>query len=93
MRVAIYGTLVPLWNQVKFIDGDPHRYTRRFKEAIQIRLHPNNIKRDSGIEIPEAWIPTIRKLAELQSKRRDQHLKAILSRDKRINYHSFLTPR
>ena len=40
---------LPLWNQVKFIDRDPHRYIRRVKE------------RDSGIEIPEAWIPTIRK--------------------------------
>ena len=29
--------------------------------AIHIRLHPNNINRDSGIEIPEAWIPTIKK--------------------------------
>ncbi len=29
--------------------------------AIQIRLHPYNINRDSGIEIPEAWIPTIKK--------------------------------
>ena len=52
---------LPLWNQVKFIDRDPHRYTRRVKEAIQIRLHSNNINRDSGMEIPEAWIPTIRK--------------------------------
>ena len=52
---------LPLWNQVKFIDRDPHRYTRRVKEAIQIRLHSNNINRDNGIEIPEAWIPTIRK--------------------------------
>ena len=40
---------------------DPHRYTRRVKEAIQIRLHYNNINRDNGIEIPEAWMPTIRK--------------------------------
>ena len=38
---------LPLWNQVKFIDRDPHRYTRRVKEAIQIRLHSNNINRDS----------------------------------------------
>ena len=37
------------------------RYTRRVKEAIQIRLHSNNINRDDGIEIPEAWMPTIRK--------------------------------
>ena len=52
---------LPLWNQVKFIDRDPHRYTRRVKEAIHIRLHSNNINRDNGIEIPEAWMPTIRK--------------------------------
>ena len=50
---------LPLWNQVKFIDRDPHRYEHRVKEAIQIRLHSNNINRDS--EIPEAWIPKIRK--------------------------------
>ena len=37
------------------------QYTRRVKEAIQIRLHSNNINRDNGIEIPEAWMPTIRK--------------------------------
>ena len=51
----------PLWNEVKFIDRDPHWYTRRVKEAIHIRLHPNNINRDSGIEILEAWMPTIKK--------------------------------
>ena len=51
----------PLWNEVKFTDRDPHWYTRWVKEAIHIRLHPNNIDRDSGIEILEAWIPTIKK--------------------------------
>ena len=51
----------PLWNEVKFIDRDPYYYTRRVKEAIHIRLHPNNINRDSGIEISEAWMPTIKK--------------------------------
>ena len=50
----------PLWNEVKFIDRDPHWYTRRVKEAIHIRLHPDNINRDSRIEIPEAWMPTIK---------------------------------
>ena len=40
---------LPIWKEVKFIDRDPHWYTRRVKEAIQIRLHPNNINRDSGI--------------------------------------------
>ena len=52
---------LPIWKEVKFIDRDPHWYTRRVREAIHIRSHPNNINRDSGIEIPEAWIPTIKK--------------------------------
>jgi len=52
---------LPFWKEVKFIDRDSHWYTRRVKEAIHIRLHPNNINRDSAIEIREAWIATIRK--------------------------------
>ena len=51
----------PLWNEVKFVDRDPHHYTRRVKVAIH-RLYPNNINRDSGIEIPEAWMPSIKVL-------------------------------
>ena len=51
----------PLWSEVKFIDRDPYYYTRRVKEAIHIRLYTNNINRDSGIEIPEAWMPKIKK--------------------------------
>ena len=39
----------------------PYSYSRRVKEAIHTRLHPNNINRESGIEIPEVWMPTIRK--------------------------------
>ena len=49
-----------LWAEVTFIDRDPHWYSHRVKEAIHIRLHPNKINRDSGIEIPKACIPTIR---------------------------------
>jgi len=52
---------LPIWKEVKFIDRDPHLYTGRVKEAIHIRPHPNNINKDSGIEIPEVWIPTIKK--------------------------------
>ena len=51
----------PLWNEIKFIDRDNHWYTWKVKEAIHIRLNPNNINRDNGAEIPEAWMPTIRK--------------------------------
>ena len=51
----------PPWNEVKFIVRDPYYNTHRVKEAIRMRLHPNNINRDSGIEISEAWMPTIKK--------------------------------
>ena len=51
----------PLWNEVKFIDRDPYYYTRRVREEIHIRLHPNKINRDSGIEIPDVRMPTIKK--------------------------------
>ena len=50
----------PLWDKVKFVDRDPHWYVCRVKEAVHIKLHPNNINRDSGIEIPEGWMPTIK---------------------------------
>ena len=53
--------ILSIWDKVTFIDRDPHWYTRRVKEAIHIRLHPNNINRDSGTEIPEVWIPTIKR--------------------------------
>ena len=33
-------------NPSKFIDRDPHWYTHRVREAIHIRLHSKNIKRD-----------------------------------------------
>ena len=36
---------LPIWKEVKFIDRDPHWYTRRVKEAIHIKFHPNNINR------------------------------------------------
>ena len=52
---------LPIWNQDRFNDPDPHWYTRRVKEAIHMRLHPNNINRDGGVEIPEAGIPTVEK--------------------------------
>ena len=32
--------------------------THAESEAIRIRLRPNNINRNSGLEIPEAWMPT-----------------------------------
>ena len=51
----------PVWNKTKFIARESHWYTRKVKEVIHIRLNPNKINRDSGAEIPEAWMSTKRK--------------------------------
>ena len=59
----------PLWNETKLIDRERHWYTRKEKEAIHIRLDPNNINRDSGAEIPEAWMPTISLRKHLNQRR------------------------
>ena len=58
----------PLWDEVKFINGDPYYYTRRDKEAIHTRLHPDNINRDSGIEIPEVRMSMIKKKKQQESR-------------------------
>ena len=42
----------------KFIERDPHWYPNRVKEETPLRFRPNNINRDSEIEISEAWMPT-----------------------------------
>ena len=45
------------WTQTSAVSEHVNKTGR---EAIHIRLHPNNINEDSGIEIPEAWMHTIR---------------------------------
>ena len=53
---------IPIWSKVKFIDHDSTGTHVRWQinEAIHIRLHLNNINRNSGIKIAEAWIPMIK---------------------------------
>ena len=55
------STLVKREDLRKRVWKNKRRYTRRVKEGIHIRLHPDNINKKNGIEIPRAWIPTIKK--------------------------------
>ena len=50
----------PNWDNVQCIELEPHWYTRRIKEAIQIRLQRNIINLDGGVGIPGFRLPTIR---------------------------------
>lgn len=45
----------PLWNEINCV---PHWHTRRVKGNT---LHPNNINRDNGIQIPEERMPMVKK--------------------------------
>ncbi|RMX43029.1 hypothetical protein pdam_00001791 [Pocillopora damicornis] len=58
--IETFDSHVPAPQSMPTTPDTSHSGTR-VKEAIHIRLHPNNINRDSGIEIPEAWMPTIKK--------------------------------
>ena len=57
--IGMYS-LALLLDKVTVIYPDPHLHSRR--EAIHIKQtsYSNNINRDSGIEILEAWMPSIR---------------------------------
>ena len=52
---------LPNWSGVRCIAHERHWYTRRVKEAIQIRLHLSILNRDRGIDIQVSWISTIRR--------------------------------
>ena len=45
---------------VRIMPGLIGMFRNGVEEAFRIGLHLNNINRNSGIEIPEAWMPTIR---------------------------------
>ena len=70
----------PLWNEVNFIDRNPYYYMCKVKEAIHVRIHPDNINRDNGIEIPEAWMPTIKTVRQRTAKgaRTEMHQSELL---------------
>ena len=51
------------------IDRDPQGNTHRVKEEIHIRLHSDNINRDSRRESLEAWLPLIKKHSNRRSVR------------------------
>jgi hypothetical protein len=49
---------------------------RIIKEAIEIKLHPDNINRDGGYILNRAWQPAIHRIRTSQRGMRAQHLTA-----------------
>ena len=47
-------------DEKKGVSEDCYQIQNYLGIIFGLRLHPDNINRDSGIEIPEAWIPTIK---------------------------------
>jgi hypothetical protein len=43
----------------KILAKENHLFKRRIREAIEIRKHPSNLNRDSGLELSENWFPLI----------------------------------
>ena len=37
-----------------------HYFKRRFREALEIIKHPNNLNRDGGFEVSRNWVPLIK---------------------------------
>ena len=47
----------PLWNEVTFIDRDPHSFTRRVKESIHMIIHSDNIDRTVKLKFQKHGCP------------------------------------
>ena len=48
-----------LMDKVEILARCDKFHERRIREAIEIKLNPNNINRDQGVEISRAWLPII----------------------------------
>ena len=59
------------FEEARLIDRATNYWNRIRREAIEIKLHPNNFNRDSGWHISKAWDPAISALRRLRV--RGQH--------------------
>ena len=59
------------FDEARLIDRATNYWDRLRREAIEIKLQPNNFNRDSGLHISKAWGPAISTLRRLRA--RGQH--------------------
>ena len=46
--------------EASLLAQENHYFKRRFREAIEIIKHPNNLNRDGGFEVSKSWVPLIK---------------------------------
>ena len=46
--------------ETSLLAQENHYFKRRFREAIEIIKHPNNLNRDGGFEVSKSWVPLIK---------------------------------
>ena len=48
------------FENVEVLASIPHYYKRRIMESLEIEKFVDNLKKDDGLELKEAWIPVVR---------------------------------
>ena len=48
------------FENVEFLASIPHYYKRRVREALEIEKFKDNLNRDDGMKLKEAWEPVVR---------------------------------
>ena len=56
------------FDEARFIDRATNYWDRLRREAIEIKLQPNNCNRDNGLHISKAWGPAISVLWQLRAR-------------------------
>ena len=60
------------WEETAQLGRTRGYWDRITKEAIEIRLHPNNINRDRGLQLSSAWNPAINRTRKEEKSRTNQ---------------------
>ena len=75
-NLPLRNTLTPLKDQIcledsKVLEKIPHYYKRKIREALEIERFDNNVNRDDGLKLKEAWKPVVHHIKTNQPPQRE----------------------